>query len=89
MLIHNYDKIITVIEDNNNQVYIETKNGLKLVNNRNDDLLRLEQKSIFIQSGGIQMFKTRKFLNKGDSDVLTIGKVIIDKNSSIKYKPSL
>lgn len=89
MLIHNYDKIITVIEDNNKQVYIETKNGLKLVNNRNDDLLRLEQKSIFIQSGGIQMFKTRKFLNKGDSDVLTIGKVIIDKNSSIKYKSSL
>ena len=86
MLIHNYDKIISVVEDNSRQVYVETKNGLKLVNNRNDNLLKLEQKSIFIQAGGIQMFKTKKFLSKNISRDQTIGKVIIDKNSSIKYK---
>ena len=86
MLIHNYDKIISVVEDNSRQVYVETKNVLKLVNNRNDNLLKLEQKSIFIQAGGIQMFKTKKFLSKNISRDQTIGKVIIDKNSSIKYK---
>ena len=86
MLIHNYDKIISVVEDNSKQVYVETKNGLKLINNRNDNLLKLEQKSIFVQAGGIQMIKTRKFLSKNISRDQTIGKVVIDKNSSLKYK---
>ena len=88
MLIHNYDKIISVVEDNSKQVYVETRNGLKLVNNRNDNLLKLEQKSIFIQAGGVQMIKTKKFLSKNISRDQTIGKVVIDKNSSLKYKSS-
>jgi len=86
MLIHNYDKIISVVEDYDKQIYIENKNGLKLVNNRNDEVLKLEQKSVFIQAGGIQMLKTKKFLSKNNLSQLTVGKLIIDKVSSKKYE---
>lgn len=84
LLIHDYDKVITVLPDIKNQFYKDSKTGLRLISNSNSKELKLERDIIYVEKGGIQLETYKSFLS--DSQNKKIGKIVIDNQSSIKIK---
>ena len=84
LIIHQFDKVITVLPDLKNHFYKDTRKGLKLVSNSNYKRLKLERDIIYLERGGIQLESLRNFFK--DDNLKKIGKIVIDKKSSLQIK---
>lgn len=80
---HNFDKVISVLPDNETHFYKEDKSGLKIISNSRNKLLKLERDNIFVEAGGIALENYKSFLSKKNKK--KIGKIVIDYNSSKKF----
>ena len=82
LLIHDYNKVITVLPDIKNQFYKDSNTGLKLISNSNSKQLKLERDIIYVEKGGIQLETYKSFLSNSQNKKK--GKIVIDNQSSIK-----
>lgn len=81
MNLHNLDKIITTTYDVDHNFYQYIKNGIKLISNDNQKLLRYEKKLILKETGGIVVFNLKSFKR---NKIKKISNVIIDERSAYK-----
>lgn len=81
MNLHNLDKVISTTYDVDHNFYQYTKNGIKLISNDNQKLLKYEKKLILKETGGIVIFNLNS-LKK--NSIKKISNIIIDENSAFK-----
>lgn len=81
MNLHNLDKVISTTYDVDHNFYQYVKNGIKLISNDNQKLLRYEKKLILKETGGIVVFKYRAFKK---NKIKKISNIIIDEKSATK-----
>ena len=80
------DKLISANVNLNDQFYMHDGKGLKLLNNSKHDTLHLEKKMIYLETGGISIYRYNLYKEKSWSKISNIGHIIIDKNSSFKVE---
>ncbi len=83
MVLHNYDLVIGVKPDIENNYYKFSKNGLSLISNNNKSSLKFEKDVILRECGGINVYDYKILNKKKLNQKLKIGHVVLDKKSSI------
>ena len=83
MILHNYELVIGVKPDIENNYYKFSKNGLSLISNNNKSSLKFEKDLILKECGGINVYDYKILEKNKINQKLKIGHVVLDKKSSI------
>ena len=83
MILHNYELVIGVKPDIENNYYKFSRNGLSLISNNNKSSLKFEKDVILRECGGINVYDYKILDKKKFNQKLKIGHVVLDKKSSI------
>lgn len=81
MNLHKLDKVISTTYDVDHNFYQYVKNGIKLISNDNQKLLRYEKKLILKETGGIVVFNLKAFKK---NKISKLSNIIIDEESAYK-----
>ena len=81
IFLHKLDKVISTTFDVDHNFYQYTKEGIKLISNDNQKLLRYEKKLILKETGGIVVFN---FQALKKNIIKKVSNVIIDEESALK-----
>ena len=85
LIAHKADRILTLSESFENNLYKLKKNNFVQINDNDKGLLKLEKKSIFIETGGLTCFvykKYKNFIKNRNKSKIKSNYMLIDKKSA-------
>jgi len=62
LVLHKLDKVISTVVENEKNFYKYTSNGLKLISNNSEDILKYEKNTVLIETGGIAAYNFKRYL---------------------------